>query len=147
MIRYYDRRRSPFIKRLSAAAILLLFLGLLANDRLLSANNRDLLRHVQRQQQRSDEQIGSLVDGLAGLRAQIEQGRPVTVTDIERVLANAARGPQGPPGQRGPTGPQGPPGPAGTAPTTVTTRPTPSSSTTTSTTRCNIRALNRCVIR
>lgn len=144
MIRYYDRRRSPFIKRLSAAAVLLLFLGLLANDRLLSATNHDLLRHVQQQQDRSDRQIGLLVDGLAGLRTQIEAGRPVTVADIETVLANAARGPQGPPGQRGPTGPQGPPGPAGQAPTTVTTKPAPSSSTTT--TRCNIRALGRCVV-
>jgi len=141
-LRYYDRRRAPLIKRLAAAVLLVLFLGLLSDVHLLA-------RHALTEQKRTERRLNSLVAGLEGLRSKIEAGKTITVEDITKVLQSAPAGPAGPRGPQGPPGPPGPQGqqgPAGVSPTTVTTRPSTTTSSTTTTTRCRVRAAGRCVL-
>lgn len=138
---HYERRRLPIIKRLSAAAFLLLILGLVSDVHVLA-------RHIEREQRRQDAKVRAIVDGLDQLKAKIESGQPITREDLESLIVTARGepgpvGPKGDRGERGPMGPAGPPGSNATVPSTTTTRPAPT--TTTSTTRCTVRVRGVCL--
>jgi hypothetical protein len=139
-LRYADRRRSPLIKRLAAAALMILFLGLLADVHLLARQANRRIVQLERQQRQA-------VAGLIAIRDAIAAGKPLTVEQVQQLLDQVQQppGPQGPRGGRGPRGPAGPTGP--TLPTALPPSSTSStsSSSTTTTTRCVVRINPICV--
>jgi hypothetical protein len=142
--RYHDRRRAPLIKRLAAAALLVLFLGLLAGDRQLADHNQRLLRAVQARQ---EQQLEQLVEILTDLRVKVDAGGDVTPADIDRIIAEV-RALQARLGGSRPAPPVSTTVTSGPA-TTTSTRPSTTTTTTrpptTTTTRCLVQLNGRCI--
>jgi len=143
-IRYYDRRRAPLIKRLAAATLLVLFLGLLASDHRAARDNQALLQQMRASQDRRIDRLVVILEELRSKIASEPQAGGVTAADIDRIIAEVRALHLG----------GGRPAPAvsttvtsGPTTTTTSTRPstTTTGSSTTTTTRCLLAINGRCI--